>query len=228
MDCIVLLCQVGGVGGSDGEQAPSVVTAEERETERTGVVGGDGVQSAMSEEVGGDGVQSAMSEEVGGDGVQSAMSEEVGGDGVQSAMSEVVGGDGVQSAMSEEVGGDGVQSAMCEEVGGGGVQSAMSEEVVQRVTESTEQDKKHTGLSEMAVVASEAPPPLPYTEPHWSGPPSSSYYLTVIKSGSVVGEINISNKPFQVTLYIYNVHACMYSVQCTCTCTLYMHVHVHC
>lgn len=51
-------------------------------------------------------------------------------------------------------------------------------------------------------------PSLPYTEPHWSGAPSSNYYLTVIKSGSVVDEIDISSKPFQVNS-IYHVYTCM-------------------
>ena len=58
-----------------------------------------------------------------------------------------------------------------------------------------------TDVRKMLSVSGVAPPPtpsLPYTEPHWSGGPSQSYYLTVIKSGSVVEEIDISNKPFQV------------------------------
>ena len=57
-----------------------------------------------------------------------------------------------------------------------------------------------TGIGKTAVsgVAPPPPPSLPYTEPHWSGAPSQSYYLTVIKSGSVMEEVNISNKPFQV------------------------------
>ena len=41
-------------------------------------------------------------------------------------------------------------------------------------------------------------PSLPYTEPHWSGAPTDPYYLTVIKSGSVIEEVDISSKPFQV------------------------------
>ena len=41
-------------------------------------------------------------------------------------------------------------------------------------------------------------PSLPYTEPHWSGVPTDPYYLTVIKSGSVIEEVDISSKPFQV------------------------------
>lgn len=50
-----------------------------------------------------------------------------------------------------------------------------------------------TGVENVA-----SPPSLPYTEPHWSGVPSLRYFLTVIKSGSVVEEVDISNKPFQV------------------------------
>ena len=53
-------------------------------------------------------------------------------------------------------------------------------------------------ISSVSGVSAAPTPSLPYTEPHWSGAPSQSYYLTVIKSGSVVEEINISNKPFQV------------------------------
>lgn len=50
-----------------------------------------------------------------------------------------------------------------------------------------------TGVENVA-----SPPTLPYTEPHWSGVPSLRYFLTIIKSGSVVEEVDISNKPFQV------------------------------
>ena len=38
----------------------------------------------------------------------------------------------------------------------------------------------------------------PYTEPHWSASPTESYFLSVIKNGTVVQEINISTKPFHV------------------------------
>ena len=51
------------------------------------------------------------------------------------------------------------------------------------------------------VVPSGPPPPipdLPYTEPHWSGPPGQDYSLTVIKSGTVQDEIDLSSKPFLV------------------------------
>ncbi|CAI8030803.1 Kanadaptin [Geodia barretti] len=59
-------------------------------------------------------------------------------------------------------------------------------------------DPKGTGTR---VVTSGPPPPtpdLPYTEPHWSGPPSQRYSLTVIKSGSLLEEIDLSHKPFLV------------------------------
>ena len=59
------------------------------------------------------------------------------------------------------------------------------------------------------VVTSGPPPPtpdLPYTEPHWSGPPSQRYSLTVIKSGSLLEEIDLSNKPFLVHVYT-DVHS---------------------
>ena len=55
-----------------------------------------------------------------------------------------------------------------------------------------------TDVRKISSVSTAPTPSLPYTEPHWSGTPSQSYYLTVIKSGSVVEEIGISNKPFQV------------------------------
>lgn len=54
-----------------------------------------------------------------------------------------------------------------------------------------------TSVEKSSIVASPAPS-LPYTEPHWSGVPSLRFFLTVIKSGSVVEEVDISNKPFQV------------------------------
>ena len=41
-------------------------------------------------------------------------------------------------------------------------------------------------------------PPLPYTEPGWSQPPTEPYTLTVIKNGAVVQELDISRKPFHV------------------------------
>lgn len=41
-------------------------------------------------------------------------------------------------------------------------------------------------------------PPLPYTEPHWSASPPKPYILTVIKQGTVVEELPLSEKPFHV------------------------------
>ena len=64
------------------------------------------------------------------------------------------------------------------------------------------------------VVSSGPSPPtpeMPYTEPHWSGPPSQRYFLTVIKSGSVLDEIDLSNKPFVVQ--------CIHSLNRTYACT---------
>ena len=66
------------------------------------------------------------------------------------------------------------------------------------------------------VVSSGPSPPtpeMPYTEPHWSGPPSQRYFLTVIKSGSVLDEIDLSNKPFVVQ--------CIHSLNRIYACTSY-------
>ncbi len=41
-------------------------------------------------------------------------------------------------------------------------------------------------------------PPVPYTVPHWSGAPTDSYFLSVIKNGIVIEEISLSGKPFLV------------------------------
>ena len=41
-------------------------------------------------------------------------------------------------------------------------------------------------------------PSLSYNEPRWSATPTQAYFLTVIKNGTMVQEIPISNKPFQV------------------------------
>lgn len=60
---------------------------------------------------------------------------------------------------------------------------------------SPQYEKESAGIG---VEKAASPPSIPYTEPHWSGAPSHRYFLTVIKSGSVVEEVDISNKPFQV------------------------------
>lgn len=41
-------------------------------------------------------------------------------------------------------------------------------------------------------------PPVPYIVPHWSGAPTESYFLSVIKNGIVIEEISLSGKPFLV------------------------------
>lgn len=41
-------------------------------------------------------------------------------------------------------------------------------------------------------------PPLSYNEPRWSSKPPESYFLTVIKNGTVVCEVPISKKPYHV------------------------------
>ena len=41
-------------------------------------------------------------------------------------------------------------------------------------------------------------PALPYNEPRWSSKPLASYFLTVIKNGTVVCEVPISRKPYHV------------------------------
>ncbi len=41
-------------------------------------------------------------------------------------------------------------------------------------------------------------PPLPYTEPHWSGTPTEAFSLTVIKNGTVIQEISITEKAYLV------------------------------
>ena len=41
-------------------------------------------------------------------------------------------------------------------------------------------------------------PNLSYAEPHWSGVPSDPFFLTVIKNGRVIQEVDISCKAFQV------------------------------
>lgn len=75
------------------------------------------------------------------------------------------------------------------------------------------QQKKSSSVE--CVVPGVAPSPgLPYTEPHWSGVPSHHYYLTVIKSGSIIEEIDISSKPFQVGSFSFVemcVHTCYLS-----------------
>ena len=45
----------------------------------------------------------------------------------------------------------------------------------------------------------DSPPPVPYTVPHWSGPqPSRPFSLSVIKSGTIIEEVDISEKPYVV------------------------------
>ena len=40
-------------------------------------------------------------------------------------------------------------------------------------------------------------PPLPYTVPHWSGDiPDQPVSLSIIKNGTIIGEVDISNKPY--------------------------------
>lgn len=41
-------------------------------------------------------------------------------------------------------------------------------------------------------------PPVPYTVPHWSAMPTQSYFLSVIKTGTLINEISLSDKPFLV------------------------------
>lgn len=66
-------------------------------------------------------------------------------------------------------------------------------------TYSPQHQKQSPGTSvEKSPIVTSPTPSLPYTEPHWSGVPSLRYFLTVIKSGSVMQEVDISNKPFQV------------------------------
>ena len=74
--------------------------------------------------------------------------------------------------------------------------------------DSSNRDQSNSRGVGTRVVSGGPPPPtpeLPYTEPHWSGPPSQSYSLTVIKSGSVLEEIDISNKPFLVYNSVYSL-----------------------
>lgn len=42
------------------------------------------------------------------------------------------------------------------------------------------------------------PPPLSYNEPRWSTTPPQPYFLTVIKNGTVISEVPITQKPFHV------------------------------
>lgn len=70
------------------------------------------------------------------------------------------------------------------------------EESSSKPSQQYEKQSTGIGVEKASIVAS--PPSVPYTEPHWSGVPSRRYFLTVIKSGSVVEEVDISNKPFQV------------------------------
>ena len=37
---------------------------------------------------------------------------------------------------------------------------------------------------------------LQYTEPRWSGPPTKPFSLMVIKNGAIVGEVDLSDKPY--------------------------------
>ena len=41
-------------------------------------------------------------------------------------------------------------------------------------------------------------PPLPYKEPVWSGSPSEEYYLEVLKGGSIISKIDLTDKAFHV------------------------------
>ncbi len=41
-------------------------------------------------------------------------------------------------------------------------------------------------------------PSISYIEPHWSATPTEPYFLSVIKTGTLINEISISDKPFVV------------------------------
>ena len=77
-----------------------------------------------------------------------------------------------------------------------------NQEIVKEADLPKENRRSDSSDSTATRVVSCGPPPptpdLPYTEPHWSGCPSQSYSLTVIKSGSVLEEIDLSTKPFLV------------------------------
>ena len=60
------------------------------------------------------------------------------------------------------------------------------------------QSKAQSHSSAHERTSDQSFPPLPYTEPHWSASPTEPYFLSVIKNGTVVQEINISTKPFHV------------------------------
>ena len=57
------------------------------------------------------------------------------------------------------------------------------------------QQKQHVQKLKGATPPS---PAVPYNEPQWSGVPVEPHTLTVIKNGTVVQEVNVSTKPFQV------------------------------
>lgn len=64
--------------------------------------------------------------------------------------------------------------------------------------ERLDQPKAQSHSSAHDRTSAQSFPPLPYTEPHWSTSPIEPYFLSVIKNGTVVQEINISTKPFHV------------------------------
>ena len=126
----------------------------------------------------------------------------------------------MQSSVTEDretAGSDGLtqKSGLLEE--GGASDDCTTADETKGVKESTNlKPSPAPGAAETTVVPSGTPPltpSLPYTEPHWSGTPPHQYYLTVIKSGSVVEEIDVSHKPFQVS------NKCIF-MQAYCVCNV--------
>ncbi|CAH2101963.1 unnamed protein product [Euphydryas editha] len=78
----------------------------------------------------------------------------------------------------------------------------------EKPTESTSQEKSSENTSELntkqslppAVLLKELSTPIPYKEPKWSGlcPDGSEYGLEVLKSGMIVENIELTNKPYYV------------------------------
>ena len=53
-----------------------------------------------------------------------------------------------------------------------------------------------SGTSSSSSSEQAEPPPLPYTEPTWSSTPSEPYVLTVIKTGTIIQTVQLSNQPY--------------------------------
>jgi pSer/pThr/pTyr-binding forkhead associated (FHA) protein len=62
-------------------------------------------------------------------------------------------------------------------------------------------DKEESSIERKACFEAQKPPeqpPLPYHEPSWSGLPEDRFVLEVIKNGSLINEINVTEKSFFV------------------------------